>query len=118
MARWPHRAHADTLQMSRGPHGLRTCRADFQVCILGRTLWVRRNEWAASSAGRAPRSQRGGREFEPPAVHQSLFSALSRTRRSLSPKLATNHDLEIRLVPNMEAVIKIPRGLGFATRPR
>ena len=25
---------------------------------------------AASSAGRAPRSQRGGREFEPPAVHQ------------------------------------------------
>jgi hypothetical protein len=27
--------------------------------------------WAASSAGRAPRSQRGGREFEPPAVHQS-----------------------------------------------
>ena len=25
--------------------------------------------WAASSAGRAPRSQRGGREFEPPAVH-------------------------------------------------
>src|SRR5690606_4406270 len=29
-------------------------------------------EWAASSAGRAPRSQRGGREFEPPAVHQLL----------------------------------------------
>src|SRR5262245_14129847 len=26
--------------------------------------------WAASSVGRAPRSQRGGREFEPPAVHQ------------------------------------------------
>ena len=25
---------------------------------------------AASSVGRAPRSQRGGREFEPPAVHQ------------------------------------------------
>jgi hypothetical protein len=29
-----------------------------------------RSTWAASSAGRAPRSQRGGREFEPPAVHQ------------------------------------------------
>ena len=29
-------------------------------------------EWAASSVGRAPRSQRGGREFEPPAVHQIL----------------------------------------------
>ena len=27
-------------------------------------------EWAASSAGRAPRSQRGGREFDPRAVHQ------------------------------------------------
>src|SRR3954469_8802284 len=27
-------------------------------------------QWAASSVGRAPRSQRGGREFEPPAVHQ------------------------------------------------
>ena len=26
--------------------------------------------WAASSVGRAPRSQRGGREFEPRAVHQ------------------------------------------------
>src|SRR5947207_3894218 len=26
-------------------------------------------QWAASSVGRAPRSQRGGREFEPPAVH-------------------------------------------------
>ncbi len=28
------------------------------------------HQWAASSVGRAPRSQRGGREFEPPAVHQ------------------------------------------------
>src|SRR5205809_6737743 len=28
--------------------------------------------WAASSVGRAPRSQRGGREFEPPAVHLFL----------------------------------------------
>ena len=27
-------------------------------------------EWAASSAGRAPRSQCGGQEFDPPAVHQ------------------------------------------------
>src|SRR5262249_743472 len=32
--------------------------------------------WAASSAGRAPRSQRGGREFEPPAVHQLFFNLL------------------------------------------
>src|SRR5438105_3734998 len=29
-------------------------------------------QWAASSVGRAPRSQRGGREFEPPAVHQNF----------------------------------------------
>src|SRR5262249_5868853 len=33
-------------------------------------LWVRFMPLgAASSVGRAPRSQRGGREFEPPAVH-------------------------------------------------
>ena len=31
-----------------------------------------RDMWAASSAGRAPRSQRGGREFEPPAVHHNF----------------------------------------------
>ena len=38
------------------------------------TLGVRFSslKWAASSVGRAPRSQRGGREFEPPAVHQIL----------------------------------------------
>ena len=38
-------------------------------------LWTGRDAhrpWAASSAGRAPRSQRGGREFEPPAVHQQF----------------------------------------------
>src|ERR1041385_6174236 len=32
-------------------------------------LLGRHQPWAASSAGRAPRSQRGGREFEPRAVH-------------------------------------------------
>ncbi len=39
-------------------------------------------EWAASSAGRAPRSQRGGRRFEPCAVHQlkSLRNARLRPR--------------------------------------
>lgn len=35
----------------------------------------RKQKWAASSAGRAPRSQRGGREFEPPAVHQHINAA-------------------------------------------
>src|SRR6266481_8637668 len=29
--------------------------------------------WASSSAGRAPRSQRGGRGFESPLVHQTTF---------------------------------------------
>ena len=29
-------------------------------------------EWASSSAGRAPRSQRGGRRFDPGLVHQIL----------------------------------------------
>ena len=31
--------------------------------------------WAASSAGRAPRSQRGGREIEPPDVHNTFSEA-------------------------------------------
>src|SRR5262249_41624174 len=52
-------------------------------------------QWAASSVGRAPRSQRGGREFEPPAVHQHssekrgsfgcLFSLYSIVRGFLWP---------------------------------
>ena len=42
------------------------------------TRWRRRNclilkGWAASSVGRAPRSQRGGRGFESHAVHQPLL---------------------------------------------
>ena len=41
------------------------------TCTLGADLPY---EWAASSVGRAPRSQRGGREFEPPAVHQSFLT--------------------------------------------
>src|SRR6516225_7466621 len=32
--------------------------------------WLKR--WASSSAGRAPRSQRGGRGFESPLVHHNL----------------------------------------------
>src|SRR5258708_35552973 len=42
--------------------------------------------WAASSVGRAPRSQRGGRELEPPAVHHH---ALPYTRR-LPPRRASD----------------------------
>src|SRR5580765_8449171 len=41
--------------------------------------------WAASSAGRAPRSQRGGREFEPPAVHH--FSSKIRRFGPRRPRL-------------------------------
>src|SRR3954470_13228732 len=33
--------------------------------------------WGRSSAGRAPRSQCGGREFDPHRLHQSLIKALS-----------------------------------------
>src|SRR6266705_1656106 len=33
--------------------------------------------WASSSAGRAPRSQRGGRGFESPLVHQFSFKHLA-----------------------------------------
>jgi hypothetical protein len=34
--------------------------------------------WATSSAGRAPRSQRGGRGFKSPVVHQSLLAGCCR----------------------------------------
>src|ERR1043166_5233476 len=42
-----------------------------------------RSGWASSSAGRAPRSQRGGRRFDPGLVHQSFqqLSPLSETAR-------------------------------------
>src|SRR5207247_1224293 len=36
-----------------------------------RLLELPRCSWASSSAGRAPRSQRGGRGFESPLVHQN-----------------------------------------------
>src|ERR1700747_234606 len=35
-------------------------------------LNFKRCSWASSSAGRAPRSQRGGRGFESPLVHHNL----------------------------------------------
>ena len=43
-----------------------------------------RGYWAASSAGRAPRSQRGGREFEPPAVHHRKSHRKARLPPGLS----------------------------------
>src|SRR5205823_6177521 len=48
-----------------------SCRARL---LCGATPARTSSEWAASSVGRAPRSQRGGREFEPPAVHQSSLA--------------------------------------------
>jgi hypothetical protein len=36
-------------------------------------------QWACSSVGRAPRSQRGGQGFEPPHVHH-IFNHLGRLR--------------------------------------
>ena len=36
------------------------------ICIISIVVY---NLWARSSAGRAPRSQRGGREFDPLRVH-------------------------------------------------
>jgi hypothetical protein len=44
--------------------------------------------WAASSAGRAPRSQRGGREFEPPAVHQVKTPANHSNPHQIGPLAA------------------------------
>ena len=54
------------------------CRARIFDCVWSSEAMPQRRhstEWAASSAGRAPRSQCGGREFDPRAVHQpSLLS--------------------------------------------
>src|SRR5665213_3091565 len=43
--------------------------------------------WATSSVGRAPRSQRGGHEFEPRVVHHLLFPEIS-TKQTDNPLLA------------------------------
>jgi hypothetical protein len=49
--------------------------------------------WAASSAGRALRSQRRGQEFDPPAVHHSSLSAQTKdARRSATLMTATPPD--------------------------
>ena len=53
----------------RGVLELNVCRGAVAVAIPAPV-----QTWAASSVGRAPRSQRGGREFEPPAVHQPPLS--------------------------------------------
>jgi hypothetical protein len=45
-------------------------------------LLGRHQPWAASSAGRAPRSQRGGREFEPRAVHHLKAHSISKLQAS------------------------------------
>jgi hypothetical protein len=59
--------------------------------LIGRLLLVKyqRNfglktirEWAVSSAGRAPRSQCGGRGFDPPTVHQPSGSIHAVSRKS------------------------------------
>ncbi len=57
--------------------------------------------WAASSVGRAPRSQRGGRGFEPHAVHQDILFRINSYRQLFeSDKDLTSHSsctrLEIR----------------------
>ncbi len=68
----------------------RTSNLRYRVTILVcaragvRRLRAHQSEWAASSAGRAPRSQCGGREFDPRAVHQpSLTVHAKAARRSL-----------------------------------
>ena len=40
------------------------------VCEIRGSINEDLNHWACSSAGRAPGLQPGGREFEPPQVHQ------------------------------------------------
>ena len=64
----------------------RAC-APIHVGLQARTSY----KWAASSAGRAPRSQRGGREFDPPAVHQTSLPS-RRAANGLGSPAAKRHD--------------------------
>ena len=50
--------------------------------------------WGGSSAGRAPRSQCGGREFDPPPLHnKSLFHAACGPFLFPHPRMNPNQDL-------------------------
>src|SRR3954449_7536069 len=56
----------------------RKCYIELVIFYPGTLLCAYGKQWAASSAGRAPRSQRGGRGFEPHAVHQiTLFATFT-----------------------------------------
>ena len=53
-------------------------RSDAVACIMRKRGALRRrtlSTWACSSAGRAPRSQRGGQRFDPAQVHHLFFSS-------------------------------------------
>src|SRR6267142_1738196 len=54
--------------------GAPTCLQREKLCWQGLRCLLKFSccSWASSSAGRAPRSQRGGRGFESPLVHQIL----------------------------------------------
>jgi hypothetical protein len=69
-------------------------------------------QWAASSVGRAPRSQRGGREFEPPAVHQpSLACRAKVAHRSAEREGGCLLISELRLAsqnPKRERQLRLP----------
>ena len=56
-------------------------RLSFRGRADGSTADCTTKEWAASSAGRAPRSQCGGREFDPPAVHQPSLNVHAKVAR-------------------------------------
>src|SRR6266436_8414358 len=59
----------------RPGRGAPTCYSRAKLCWQGLRCLLKfsRCSWASSSAGRAPRSQRGGRGFESPLVHQTTF---------------------------------------------
>ncbi len=52
--------------VARGGH------AERRLAVVGAFAKLK-SQWACSSVGRAPRSQRGGRRFEPGHVHQVLW---------------------------------------------
>lgn len=63
-------------------------RAGYTLQPLGLSATIPLNPpWAASSAGRAPGSQSGGRGFDPPAVHQLTKSRVPGGKPGVSSEL-------------------------------
>src|ERR1700741_1819443 len=85
------RSPSETPLSLRTPYGLAVSSqfaGGFAVCLLAGKL---DKSWGCSSAGRAPRSQRGGQRFDPAQLHQSLHLAAQVVVFDLSSLILWGH---------------------------